>query len=57
MELPSNLTPLILRESEAKQLVLDECCLGLYGSSEQNGGRKPFSYVAGMVKDLKDMCP
>ena len=41
------------RESEAKQLVLDECCLELYESSEENGGRKLYGTVAGMVKDLK----
>ena len=27
------------REIQAKQLVLDKCCLELYESSEQNGGK------------------
>ena len=45
------------RESEAKQLVLDKCCLELYESSEKNGGRKPYGAVAGMLKDLKGVCP
>ena len=45
------------RETEAKKLVLDKCCLELYESSEQNGGRKPYGAVAAMVNDLKDVCP
>ena len=45
------------REREAKQLVLDKCCLELHESSEKNGGRKPYGAVADMVKDLKGVCP
>ena len=45
------------RENAAKKLVLDRCCLELYESSQQNGGRKPYGAVAEMVKDLKNVCP
>jgi len=45
------------RENEAKQLVLNKCCLELHEATVENGGRKPYGMVADMVNDLKASCP